>query len=233
MLTEPINTRLAKLGISIGRFDHKPITFSFNGEKYTTKGSSRGRYQTIRKLEYDFEKILSDLINTVDLPDGGICHGDGIRFKREEQRRISISVYDKDREIPERDKKQDFIHALISYYARQCSIDFEDEKIHDAAKLCARDAICNALNGVTLFHRFVGSTCSGSGNMYTDLRASLFDEPEFERFREFKDAPGAGLIEKFFNGLHAQHVKNESENAALRRGASHTHHDLVTGSQSQ
>lgn len=233
MLTEPINTRLAELGQTIRRLDHKPTTFSFNGKKYTTKESGRGRCKSFRYLEHDFEKILSDLINTIDLPDSQICHGDGIRFKREEQRIISIIVYNKDHEIHARDKKQDFLRALTSYYARKCGIDFEDDSVHDLVKVCVRDEIQGYLSSVTLFHRLVGSTCSGSGNMYTDLRATLFDEPEFEKFREFKDAPGTGLIEKFFNGLYAKLVKSEPKKATLQRGASRTHPDLVTDSQSQ
>ena len=228
MLTEPINTRLADLSRKITYGRGKPATFSFNDKKYTTGNS--GRYATIRELAHDFGKILSDQINTIDLPGGQVCHGDGIRFNREEQHRIAVSSYDKAQEIPGRDKKQDFMHALISYYARKCGIDFEDGKVHDLVKVCVRDEISGFLSSITLFHRFVGSTCSGSGTMYTDLRATLFDEVEFEKFREFKNAHGTGLIEKFFNGLHEKLVGSKSTEVVPRRRASRIHPDLVTSS---
>ena len=225
MLTKPVNTRLAELDQKIGRFNCRPTTFSFNGEKYTTR--ERGRYKSFRELRHDFGIILSDLINTIDLPAGQVCHGDGIRFNRKEQQRIAVNVYDKDQETPARDKKQDFLRALISYYARQCGIDFEDDKVHDIVKVCVTNEIEDYLSSITLFHRFVGSTCSGSGNMYTDLRATLFDEPEFEQFREFKDAAGTGLIEKFFQGLHSKFNTDSAEDASVQRIASATHPDVV------
>ena len=225
MLTRAVNTKLDTLSYKLRTHSNpRGISFDYKGKIYSTDGTSN-IHSNERSLEYTFGVCLSDLINTISLSDNSLQGGDAIRFDRTTERKVGEEISHKRKELRSKirrrnDLEEDLRLAIFSYYGKKLGVDFEDENTTSEVKLSARNAIEHIMHSITLYHPLIGSTFYGNSISYTDLKADLYNEPEFKKFIEFKDAPGNGLIEKFFRGLHrklALNAASPSDAAVLQR----------------